>query len=258
MKWLLSITLVACASAFAPPQSIRPSSAGFSSTSLNVFDVGVAQTVASAAAIPAVFVGTGSFLLNGEDEEELEFEANTESGEEVDIYRDTPLRYCGYANEVGEAFAPLVPAWCVPASYAVAITYVLADTLDKTFKALNGDKYTPSANLKCALIEGLDALIWQLAASVALPGYTIHQVVAIAVTVLNAAGLTADQNPIYGVIPTALGLATIPLIVKPLDELAEVSMDLTLRKVWGPYLESCELVFDEPEQKKGGLFAKFF
>ena len=28
---------------------------------------------------------------------------------EVDIYRDSPLRYLGYANECGEAFRPLVP-----------------------------------------------------------------------------------------------------------------------------------------------------
>ncbi|EOD06449.1 hypothetical protein EMIHUDRAFT_249897 [Emiliania huxleyi CCMP1516] len=27
----------------------------------------------------------------------------------VDIYRDSPLRYCGYLNEVGEAFRPLIP-----------------------------------------------------------------------------------------------------------------------------------------------------
>ena len=26
----------------------------------------------------------------------------------VDIYRDTPVRYLGYANEVGEAFRALV------------------------------------------------------------------------------------------------------------------------------------------------------
>ena len=27
---------------------------------------------------------------------------------EVDIYRDTPVRFLGYANEVGEAFRALV------------------------------------------------------------------------------------------------------------------------------------------------------
>jgi hypothetical protein len=33
----------------------------------------------------------------------------------------------------------------------------------------------------------------------------------------------------------------IPFIVKPLDELAEVAMDVTFRKVSAPYLESCEV-----------------
>ena len=48
-------------------------------------------------------------------------------------------------------------------------------------------------------------------------------------------------------LPTALGLLTIPFIVKPLDELAEVGMDVTLRKIWGPYLESCEVTYDDDE-----------
>ena len=79
---------------------------------------------------------------------------------EVDIYRDTPVRLLGYANEVGEAFRALVgggralglkgkgshptnpilasPAqvsvqW-VRASYGVASAYVLADTYDKADK----------------------------------------------------------------------------------------------------------------------------
>jgi fission process protein 1 len=206
---------------------------------LAMFDAAVIETVASAAAVPAVFVGTGAYLVGAEGEEEEEVENEAGDGE-VDIYRDTLLRYAGYANEVGEAFAPIVPPVCVPASYAVAITYVIADTVDKTRKAYGGAKYEEGALTSCALIEGLDALIWQLAASVALPGYTIHQVVAIAVTLLGAAGLTEG---VYDVVPTAIGLATIPFIVKPLDELAEVGMDVTLRKVWGPYLESCEVKY---------------
>lgn len=209
------------------------------------FDAGLAESVASAAAIPVAFVGTGAFLLNGEGEGER-IEDAVDGGEdgEVDIYRDTLLRYAGYANEVGEAFAPLVPPIVVPASYGVAITYVLADTIDKTRKALGGGKYEVKSSTTCALIEGLDALIWQLAASVALPGYTIHQLVAVSVMLLNAAGLTGDVNPVYDAVPTALGLATIPLIVKPLDELAEVGMDVTLRKIYNPYLDSCTINFD--------------
>ena len=41
---------------------------------------------------------------------------------EVDLYRDTPLRYMGYSNEVGEAFVAFLPSWGVPASYGVAGT----------------------------------------------------------------------------------------------------------------------------------------
>jgi len=54
---------------------------------------------------------------------------------EYDPLRDGPLRYCGYANECGEAFAAWIPGWGVPLSYAVAITYVLVDTFDKYNRA---------------------------------------------------------------------------------------------------------------------------
>jgi len=46
-------------------------------------------------------------------------EAMAEAGE-VDIYRDTPLRYLGYANEVGEAFRALMHVRWVRAAYGVA------------------------------------------------------------------------------------------------------------------------------------------
>lgn len=40
----------------------------------------------------------------------------------------------GYANEFGEAFRPLVHVSWVRLSYGIASAYVLADTLDKSFK----------------------------------------------------------------------------------------------------------------------------
>jgi len=48
----------------------------------------------------------------------------------VDIWRDTPLRYLGYANEIGESFHGIVPKFYYP-SYALAIGYVLGDVQDK-------------------------------------------------------------------------------------------------------------------------------
>eukprot|EP00951_Prasinocladus_malaysianus_P008573 scaffold62339_cov27-Prasinocladus_malaysianus.AAC.3 len=58
-----------------------------------------------------------------------------ESEEAFDPLRDGPLRYLGYANELGEAFAAFLPPGGVPLSYAVAIGYVLVDTADKGMKA---------------------------------------------------------------------------------------------------------------------------
>uniref|UniRef100_A0A8C8X068 Mitochondrial fission process protein 1 n=2 Tax=Panthera TaxID=9688 RepID=A0A8C8X068_PANLE len=62
-------------------------------------------------------------------------------GAERDIFRDTWVRYLGYANEVGEAFRSLVPAAVVWLSYGVSSSYVLADAIDKGKKA--GDRFPP-------------------------------------------------------------------------------------------------------------------
>ena len=93
--WQVAVALVAPASPVLGAKRQR--------TAVSVFDVAVAETVASAAALPAVMVGTGSFLLLGEEEEEKEEEVVASPDGEVDIYRDTALRYAsfhGYLNIV--------------------------------------------------------------------------------------------------------------------------------------------------------------
>lgn len=57
-----------------------------------------------------------------------------ERNKEVDIFRDTAVRYCGYSNEVGESFRPLIPRSIVHFSYVIAIVYVIGDCVDKTVK----------------------------------------------------------------------------------------------------------------------------
>ena len=47
----------------------------------------------------------------------------------VDIYRDTYVRYMGYANELGEAFRPNFPKMVLP-SYGVSFTYVFLISSD--------------------------------------------------------------------------------------------------------------------------------
>lgn len=66
----------------------------------------------------------------------VDFSENASLDEDAfDPLRDGPLRFLGYSNEVGEAFAAWLPPGGVPASYALAISYVLVDTYDKGVKA---------------------------------------------------------------------------------------------------------------------------
>ena len=85
---------------------------------------------------------------------------------EVDIYRDTPVRFLGYTNEIGESFKPMVPRAFYLGSYAVACTYVAADAKHK---------YDADGDAR----HGVDALIWQSLASVAVPGLVVNRVVAL-------------------------------------------------------------------------------
>ena len=53
---------------------------------------------------------------------------------EPDIWRESLLRYAGYANEVGEAFRHILPKLVGP-SYGIAFLYVAGDTFDKGKRA---------------------------------------------------------------------------------------------------------------------------
>ena len=50
----------------------------------------------------------------------------------VDIWRDTPVRLLGYANEVGESFRNIFPRMVMP-SYVIAFGYTFADCADKGY-----------------------------------------------------------------------------------------------------------------------------
>ena len=83
-------------------------------------------------------------------------DAATPSPASVDLYRDTPVRFLGYANELGESFKPLIPRVAYFGTYGVACAYVAADANDKYQR--DGD-----------VARGVDALIWQALASVIVP-----------------------------------------------------------------------------------------
>ena len=217
-----------------------------------VMDFGVVADVSRDALAPTVLLAAGQHFASagGHGETGTSYAPD----EDVDLFRDTMVRYAGYANELGEAFGPLLPAF-VPFSYAIAVSYVAADAIDKVRRARG--IYKDQEVAMCSAIDGLDAFVWQMLvrravppgpapcfsrivpqASVVMPGFTIHQVVAIVGNLVDAAGLDGGAA---AVLPTLAGLAAIPCIMTPLDELAEVAMDAGPRRVTGPYLESCRL-----------------
>ncbi|KAF7688571.1 mitochondrial fission process protein 1 [Silurus meridionalis] len=147
----------------------------------------------------------------------------------VDIYRDTWVRFLGYANEVGEAFRALVPVSMVWASYAVATAYVSADAVDKGKKAAvaHGDQPGKTARVAVAVV---DTFVWQALASVAIPGFTINRVCAASLYVLGRT--TRWPLPVRKWTTTAIGLSTIPFIIKPIDRSVDLLLDSSLRKMY--------------------------
>lgn len=146
-----------------------------------------------------------------------------------DPLRDGPLRYCGYANEMGEAFAAWLSAFGLTASYAVAVLYVLVDTYDKaaaTHRQAQGlhsstqlaHAADPAAVRRIITLltseRAVDTLIWQLLASVAIPGFVIHEVVYfVHLALLSGMHLDNLQQALpalVGLISTAASATSLP------------------------------------------------
>lgn len=145
----------------------------------------------------------------------------------VDLYRETPIRYLGYANEVGEAFRSIIGSKWVNFSYGVATLYVLADTTDKSIAVYKTSR-TEQNHIKKVIYKTADTLIWQLMASVAIPGLTINRVCALSNFCLLKVQKLPNTNRKWLV--TGIGLITIPFIIKPIDHYVDVVMDKSIRK----------------------------
>ncbi|XP_012266763.1 mitochondrial fission process protein 1 [Athalia rosae] len=148
---------------------------------------------------------------------------------EVDIFRDTHVRYLGYANEVGEAFRSIVGKNLVRLSYAVAIGYVLADSSHKAAVVYQQD--ASSNRIKQVALSASDTLIWQGFASVIIPGLTINRLCYAVQLAQKKLNNKKFKSPWVSV---AVGLASIPFIIRPIDLLVEDGMNHTYRQ-WVGY-----------------------
>lgn len=145
----------------------------------------------------------------------------------VDPYRETSLRYMGYANELGEAFTTYLPEWGLPASYCIAASYVMFDTIDKGEKAYN------SAEEEDKIVDTLristETLTWQMLASVFWPGSIIRVIVNMAASIISSNNM--DDNQVMHFLPTLIGISAIPMIVKPIDSTVDKIMEGSISKV---------------------------
>lgn len=136
------------------------------------------------------------------------------------------LNFAGYANEIGESFRPVISKVFVHLSYAIAICYVLAECGDKSSKIYQRPAIL-GGGLKPASKMAGDVFLWQMLASVAIPGFIINRIT-------YGSGRLIKMSKIKG-IPrkwgaTIIGLASIPLIIRPIDHGVDILMDKTYRK----------------------------
>uniref|UniRef100_A0A7S2MFK8 Mitochondrial fission process protein 1 n=1 Tax=Helicotheca tamesis TaxID=374047 RepID=A0A7S2MFK8_9STRA len=158
----------------------------------------------------------------------------TEIGEDqYNIFRDSPLRYMGYANEIGESFRYQFPKFVVP-SYILAFGYCGMDALSAGYRVWkqppksfnNGTSLSSSKEAQIA-IATFDTLLWQSLASVMIPGATINLLV-------KASRLTVSRTIILPTMlskwaPTGVGLGSIPFIVHPIDTAVDYALDNSVR-----------------------------
>jgi hypothetical protein len=99
---------------------------------------------------------------------------------------------------VGEALAPVYRKTLLP-SYGIAIAYVLGDTYDKTVKAYTDQlasreghqsPSTLSINYSKIATESGDTFVWQMLASVTIPGESGSSSLATLLTTLTLTALT--------------------------------------------------------------------
>ncbi|CAJ0959006.1 unnamed protein product, partial [Mesorhabditis belari] len=163
---------------------------------------------------------------------ENSFDKQQRELQQIDLYRDTPIRYLGYANEIGEAFRSMLPIIAVKATYVIALGYATADALDKSRKEHKKTWPTVEERRKQVGIAAADTFLWQALASVAIPGFTINRVCYFTGELLKRS--TRLPVSIQKWTTTFIGLGVIPFIVHPIDSAVEIGMDKTVRQFYKP------------------------
>ena len=150
-------------------------------------------------------------------------------GKDYNVFRHSPLRYAGYANEIGESFRYQFPRLVMP-TYVVAFGYCLADSCCTGYRVYQEEQNT-SHQVHDTIRATMDTLAWQSVASVAAPGLTINLIVKASRSAVKRVTLPLV---LAEWLPTAIGLGSIPWIVHPIDHTVDYVMDNSVRVWWKP------------------------
>jgi len=153
-----------------------------------------------------------------------------------DIYKDTPVRYLGFTNELGAAVSHVCAGskgiiGKIPGlSWIPAIGYIVFDVADKFKKGEDGTGKKPSFR------TGGSELCAQLLQSVALPTLVIKGTQ----TVVKKACDKIAKNPAlksdgkWGkIITTGVSLAVLFATIKPVDKVAETIINKVVNPILG-------------------------
>jgi len=181
----------------------------------------------------------GSMLHNNVD-----VTAKTKN-DSYNVFRDSLLRYLGYANEVGESFRYQFPKLVRP-SYVVAFGYCGMDALSTGYRVWNQQQQSPTTTpskpnkqQQAIVAETFDTLVWQSLASVMIPGAIINILVKASRRAVSRSPITLPVI-LSKWLPTSVGLGSIPLIIHPIDNAVDYAMDNSIRMV----------LFDQEEKEK--------
>ncbi len=172
---------------------------------------------------------TAIFVVNG-----ARFGNATPSPEEANVWRDTPLRYLGYADEFGEAMAPYIGHKAVTGSYVLSSLYALVDVATASHRVYHRNRdLSPQGRIRKTLTEALDSTLFHLAATVFVPALMIKYLRQGISRAMNHHTIPASIGRFRTSIATLAGILAIPLISKPVDKVIDGIMDWTYRPLTG-------------------------
>jgi len=137
----------------------------------------------------------------------------------------TVQNYVRHLSKIGESVRPILPRKVVGFLYWITWSYCIVDINVKVYSVRDQGREKMAY---CAL----DTSIWHIFGSIILPRIAIHNIVKYSGNLLNNVFGFADKTRIGKYGPSIIGIASIPLMISPIDYITDISMDKSIRKLY--------------------------